>query len=353
MASAETAHGAVEPAPKKAKGSGKQSDAAMGSAAAAGSAAVSVKPAVRLHADALSCVFAFCTLKQLLKLARVSREYRVAALRTPVIKALRSVAALRGDHLTAVSEIASQIVDSYRAEERLPGIIAKQKEMFRELECMSVSAPLLALLQSARLVRHKAKFDAAKKDEGSGGTAFIQVQLPSMVSAAGASSAANVSTAAASTSTLQLRVSWLFGYEQWESSNEDKWTIAYKTANGGKLEKLFHMLTFLYRGQHSNEKCDAKPLAKLLRERGILLGSRRQQGNLLYSFVVTLYALATTSPMFENSIEVVQEGCDAACGYSMQTGPEETEAKEESEEEEGEHRDDEEEDGTAGEDDGE
>ncbi len=318
-ASAESAHEAAEPAPEKARGRKTKGKAATGSAAAA-AAAAAAKPAMRLHMDALSSVFALCSLEELLQLRQTCRDWNEAVKRTPVIKALRATAALGDEQLAAVVHATSQLNKSRLARKRLSDIVRNREEELRRHMTEDASAPLLALLRSARLLRRSDEFDCIYARMGVGGTAVIQIQLPPLVTSAAAAAAASSESAAASP--LRLRLSWLLGCAPYDHATENEWSITGQTLAGGtEVERLFSLKDVEEPGflTHTipweNRSDDAEPLAQLLRERGILPGTPFQQSELLHSFICALFELAEEKDVLGVASYSLREACDEACGY--------------------------------------
>ncbi len=296
------------PAQKKARGG----DPQTGSAAVVhGAAAKPLAPAARFNADALSCVFSFCSMQELLHLSCVSHDWHTAVQHTPVMKALRAVTALGASHVSAIAEVASKLNSGSQAAARLPHIISQQQQRLVKRDCGEVSAPLLTMLRTARLLRRGEDFNPAYAEAGVGGKADIVLQLPPSLDA-GAS--------AASSDPLRLSVEWMLGHEIKNEWFRDAWNIVHKqsAATGGREEpqQLFHMhVVRASTWETDSEEMEAKPLARLLEGRGILLGTPQQRSRLLRAFIRTLFALACKNDVLRGSCyQLDKRACDIACG---------------------------------------
>ncbi len=270
------------------------------SAAAASSSAAASQP-VHLYPDALFSILKFTTLKEQLIFSRVSRSWRQAAILAPALKAWRASSALRLSDLDDVSRLLHQHNIVQHAEASMPSIVAKLVSTLRQAGCATVSQPLVAALRSAKLLRKTTRIDS----DGRKGdvTLTLQLLLPAQSNAAASPSASS------ELYTTPLRLSWrLNPSADADTVTEHDWSIFASAADEQLLPKCVLNLHERSWSEDGTVTCSATPLAKWLRARAILSGSRRQQGVLLHCFVASIFKFVK-APMNEWADEVLRNRC--------------------------------------------
>ncbi len=266
-------------------------------------------PCPPLHQHALLSIFKFVPLHPLCLLSAVSHDWQRAVRQTPLGAVWRRMAALDAGAREEICKAAlaqnalKQVNDPARKEK----LLRRWKKQLRQGNCMAVAGPLLSLMRSATVLR---KDDSAEQN----GSASLSLQFLTSASASSSSSSSSskgAAAAAAAASAVRLQVSWSRVddfYERRRTECQRIWIGHVQS------ESLMEFRTERSPHETHEREYNVAGLAELLRARGILLGSRRQQSELLSTAIQSLFALSSEHATFEfdESESVV---CDAAVGY--------------------------------------